>query len=164
MASFFHPKLDLSTMKNIETVRQLMAEHPAYFLESPYSGEEEKLLKSWFDPKSMRAREAAAKGQADVEKNADLEATDKWEYLYQETSDLYRGLKTARHSMDGEEQMGYYRTATSLLQKLIELKERSMGLKQISEHNALILNIMESILSPTQRNEVMDQLKEAFGQ
>ncbi len=164
MSSFFHPELDLPMLKNVELVRQLMSEHAAYFMESPYPGEAERLLKSWFDPRGIRNREAKVSAQKESEENPATLETNKWEYLYHETSTLYASLKSAKHSTDEEDKMAYFRTATSLMEKLISLQERALGLKQISEHNALMMNIMERVLSPTQRNEVMDQLKTSLGQ
>lgn len=160
-SSFFHPPLELATLRSLEIVRQLMIEHPAYFLDSPYAGETERLIRGWFDAKAVKARHMEQLADAEEGDNPATLEDDKWLYIYNETSALYRSLKVAKHG-DEEDQMAYFRTATALLEKMISMQERALGLKQVSEFNATVMTIMESILSPTQRNEVMDQLKNAL--
>ena len=161
--SLYCPALDETTVKNLELVRQLAAEHPAYWLEADYPISITKIIQSWFDPKAVKALVTQAKRGEDAANAPITMDQDKWAYLYQESKTLYDNMKGAKYSGDNEEQMSYYKTAASLLEKLISLQERSLGLKQISEHNALVLGIMENILSPTQRNQVMEQLQEALG-
>lgn len=159
MKDIFYPQIDATALKNIELARRLATEHPSYFLNSPYSGEVEKLLKSLINHKPIADVTNMVDGEAEFEGT-------RWEYLYSETSLLFRGLKTANAGSsvnDTGEQMAYFRTATSLMEKLISLQERALGLKEIHEFQKSVLDIMDGVLNDTQRTEVMEKLKLTIG-
>lgn len=87
---------------------------------------------------------------------------DKWEKLEQETQRLYDDLKESKdnlHTEDHAERMSYFRTATSLLDKLVGLQERAVGLKAIGQFHQTVLDIMEDVLDAGQRTEVMQRLE-----
>lgn len=157
MADFYYPNLDPQTVKNIEVVRQLAQEHPSYFLESPYSAETEEVIRRLL---KIKAPTESIGGEEPEE----AESGDRWEFLYRETQALFRDLKNAKVS-SGEtaEQMSYFRTATSLMEKMISLQERALGLKEISEFQRAVLDVMESVLDPSQRTEVMEKIKSSIG-
>lgn len=152
--AFFYPPIDEPTVKKLEVIRQLMADHPGYFLEAPYSGETERMLKSWFGSSKKSLPSA---GDISIQDD-----TDPWKMLYQETQTIFRNLKDVKFDAVGEtsEKMAYFRTATSLLDKLVSLQERALGLKEIGEFQKAVLEAMESALNPDQRTKVMLQLKE----
>jgi len=158
--AFFYPELDQKTIKNLEVVRQLMLEHPSYWLTSPYPQEIERLCTEWF--KGRRATAAAASlPEYDDEDDLDAGASGDWEFLYSESRKLYRDLQAAGTGMDPNDKMAYFRTSTSLLEKLLGMQERANNLKQISDFYHLVMDIMEGVLSPTQRTEVMERLEQA---
>lgn len=87
---------------------------------------------------------------------------DKWDKLERETQHLYDDLKDSKDNLtveDHAERMSYFRTATSLLDKLVGLQERAVGLKAIGTFHQTVLDIMEDILDPGQRTEVMQRLE-----
>jgi len=87
---------------------------------------------------------------------------DKWEKLERETGRLYDELKDSKDNLsieDHAERMSYFRTATSLLDKLVGLQERAVGLKAIGTFHQTVLDIMEDILDPGQRTDVMQRLE-----
>ena len=150
--SFYYPKLDETTVKNLRVVKQLMVAHPGYFLEAPYSKDVEETLTEWFiEKKSSLSKPVAAESG---------EEKDPWDMLYSESKTLFENLKTVEFSKLGEtaEMMSYFRTATSLLEKLVSLQERALGLKEIGDFHRAVMDIMENVLTPTQRTTVMDQL------
>lgn len=153
---FFYPDLDAKTVKNLEIVRQLMAEHASYWLTSPYSGEIEQLCTGWFGGKQKRpSRQEEADDAAPEEQG--------WEFLYKETLQLYRDLKNQKaKALDTDDAAAYFRVATALLEKLLTMQERAQGLKQVSDFHGAVLDIMEGVLSPTQRTEVMERLELAI--
>lgn len=86
----------------------------------------------------------------------------KWDALETEAGELYNDLRAFRNNLSTEdvaEQMSYFRTATSLLEKIIGINERALGLKRISEFQEAVLDVIENTLSPSQRTEVMDRLR-----
>lgn len=154
---FYYPTLDPQTMKNISVIQKLAAEHPSYWLTAPYSGEIQLQLEGMFFRK--KASEKADKEEAELPINDDRES---WQFLYEESRNLYINLKNAKPTGDDPAaQMGYFRTATSLLEKLLSMSERANNLKQVSDFYALVMDIMEGVMSPTQRTEVMERLQAA---
>ncbi len=154
---FYYPDLDAKTLKNIAVVQKLALAHPSYWLQAPYSGEVQLQLQALFQPKKTGSAN-------DAPQTNDLEEDDRdnWEFLYEESKTLYRNLKGAQPSGDEPAaQMGYFRTATSLLEKLLAMSERANNLKQVSDFYQLIMDIMESVLSASDRTAVMEKLQAA---
>ena len=90
---------------------------------------------------------------------------DKWDKLERETQRLYDELKDSKDNLsieDHAERMSYFRTATSLLDKLVGLQERAVGLKAIGQFHQTVLDIMEDVLDPGQRTEVMQRLEKVI--
>lgn len=90
---------------------------------------------------------------------------DKWAKLERETQRLYDELKDSKDNLsieDHAERMSYFRTATSLLDKLVGLQERAVGLKAIGTFHQTVLDIMEDVLDPGQRTEVMERLQKVI--
>ncbi|WKV22007.1 hypothetical protein Phage2-1_00006 [Achromobacter phage 2-1] len=79
--------------------------------------------------------------------------------------DLLAVLKDLKHhgasltNVDQTEKMSYFRTITSLLEKLTMLRERAVGVKQVKEFEGAVLGVMEDVLTPEQRTQVMDGLR-----
>jgi hypothetical protein len=151
---FYYPALDPQTMKNIGIIQRLALEHPSYWLQAPYSGDIQLQLMALFLPRKVGAANDAP--VVDIEDDD----RDNWEFLFEESKTLYRNLKGAQPSGDEPTaQMGYFRTATSLLEKLLSMSERAMNLKQVSDFYQLVMDVMESTLTGPQRTEVMEKLQ-----
>jgi|SRR5687768_579397 len=156
-SKFFYPELDEATIKNLEIVRRLALQHPSYFLEGPYSADTERRITEWF----LTTKRAIA--ETKTETGAEDDKRDPWDMLYSESKTLFQQLKGVKFTPEEtSEQMSYFRTATSLLEKLVSLQERSLGLKEIGDFQRTIMTIMETVLTPTQRTEVMERLKVSF--
>lgn len=90
---------------------------------------------------------------------------DKWDRLEREAQRLYDELKESKDNLtieDHAERMSYFRTATSLLEKLVGLQERAVGLKAIGAFHQTVMDIMEDVLDPGQRTEVMQRLEKVI--
>jgi hypothetical protein len=75
--------------------------------------------------------------------------------VFRELKDYGKGIAAS----DQTERMAYFRTATSLLERLVNARERALGVKQIKDFQDTVLTIMEEVLSPDQRTDVMDRLR-----
>lgn len=149
----YYPVLDPKTIKALTVVRQLVAEHPSYWLSSPYSSEVQTILESFF-----KAKPSAP----DTPPNLDDDEREEWEFLASESKTLYMGLKNAGIGLEGNELMSYYKTSAGLLEKLLSFQERANNLKQISDFYQVVLSVMEEVLNADQRTAVMEKLKEAM--
>ena len=142
--SNFYPPLDLATLRNLEVVRALAKEQPGYFEGPPYSPEIEQLVR-------------AIPAQQGASKQADSDALD----LLAELTSTLKDLKDYKPSKeDSAQAMGYFRTKTSLIDKLMELMDRGKNQKSISEFYAAVLLILEEVCTPTQVASFSDKLKE----
>lgn len=83
------------------------------------------------------------------------------EDLYTVFNELKNYGKTIATS-DQTERMAYFRTATSLLERLVNARERALGVKQIKDFQDTVLTIMEDTLTMDQRTEVMERLRSAI--
>lgn len=83
------------------------------------------------------------------------------EDLYSVFTELKNYGKSIGQS-DQTERMAYFRTATSLLERLVSARERALGVKQIKTFQDTVLTIMEDSMTPNQRTEVMDRLRSAL--
>jgi hypothetical protein len=127
---------------------QLLEQDPAFFEDpdAPYSPETRATLKKM-------VKEADGPVEA---------PRDKWDRLERETQALFDELKDSKDNLsieDHAERMSYFRTATSLMDKLVGLQERAVGLRAIGLFHQTVLDIMEDILDAGQRTEVMNRLQ-----
>lgn len=149
MTDKFYPEIPEGAIWTLGVIKQHLSENPDY-LTDPDCPYPEDVLK-FFGPAVGKADEA------DEAEAADLE---------EETSRLYTELKAfgkALQSGDTAEKNTYFRLSVSLLEKLLDLKERTVGLKQVTEFTNTVLLIMEDELSPDIRTKIVHRLKTILG-
>ena len=95
----------------------------------------------------------------------EIEGESKWDRLDRESRELFEDLKGFRSNLggidDAAETMSFFRTATSLLEKLVSLQERAQNLKRVHAFHEAVLSIMEDVLDADQRNAVIERLNKA---
>ena len=150
MPSLYYPDLDPKTVKNLGIILQLAKEHPKYFEESPYGVETEKLILSFMGGK------APILGTPDVKKPAKPDEFD----LLTEITNTYNELNLHRpHHTEDSAMQAYFRTKTSLLEKLLGQIEQAKNQKMVSDFYSTVIGIMEEVLSPTQQTQFIERLK-----
>ena len=100
--------------------------------------------------------------QAPVVAPPKADKADKWDTLEEETADLFKELKNyvvKLNEEDTAEHMAYFRTATALTEKLISLRERAYGTRQVQEFIRSVLGVFDEELAPDVRTRVMDRLR-----
>lgn len=83
--------------------------------------------------------------------------------LEQESARLFKELQDAKEEFnvdDHSEKMAYFRVSTSLLDKLVSMRERARHVKEISQFYRTVLAIFEEMLEPGQITEVRNRLDE----
>lgn len=149
------PSIDAKTLVPLRIIQAELAQNPDFLddPECPYSPELKQflsLLKPKNDPKEPeKPRFLGAQG-------------DKWSILEAEAAKLYddlRSFSTAIGKEDVAERMSYFRTATSLLEKIVSINERAVGLKHIHDFQQTVLQVMDDVLTPDQRTTVMQRLR-----
>lgn len=102
------------------------------------------------------------KERAEVTVIEDLDDLEELDLVYESTR-LFRELKDAKDRFgesDHTEAMAYFRTSTSLMEKLVTMRERANNIKQISTFYGLVLGAMEEMLEPGQITELRNRLKD----
>jgi hypothetical protein len=85
--------------------------------------------------------------------------------LAEDLHSVFRELKDYGKTIaqsDQTERMAYFRTATSLLERLVNAREKALGVKQIKDFQDTVLTIMEDTLTIDQRTEVMERLRSSI--
>lgn len=143
-----YPQLD---EKSIRLVTQLYEVDPKYFdsPECPYSPDIKELFKGENQTKYF-----------DTHTTVSL-ATD--EDISNEINDVYTKLKDywdeVKSSDKSADKNTFFRVSTSLLEKLVDLRERMSKIKQVNAFITEVMLIMDEILNSDQRNEVTERLK-----
>lgn len=147
MPSFFYPEIDAKTVKNLLILRQLVSDHPAYFLDSPYPVSMETDIQALLKY-TQRATVMATEEDAEIDMEVELKT-------------LFRDLKKVKPADNDPDQMAYYRTSTALMERLLSLQSTAKNIKTMGEHHATVLNFIEEVCSPTQLEEFLKRLKDA---
>lgn len=157
MPDAFYPVVSSEESQRFTTLLKLAAADPTYLISEhcPYSAELRAAILT------LRP-DAAAKAPRAPRTTAVTEGMDKWQKLEIEVRELFEELKDAAADIgqsDIAEKMTYFRTATSLIDKLVGLQERAAGLRQLSEFQNMILQFLDELCTPDQRTELMERLK-----
>lgn len=70
-----------------------------------------------------------------------------------------RTMKQGMGAKDHAEKIQFYKLMTTLVEKLIALRERTMNLREMSEFQTLILQFLDEVCSKDQISELMARLK-----
>lgn len=143
-ACLYYPKIDDAWLTPLRHVIEEMKTNPDYLSgDCPYSTEVKALL-------SRLVGVATSPHQVD-------EAT-----LLEELQELYQEVKCFGDMLnvqDVAERMSYFRTRTSLIEKIYNLIEKTVGMAQVSMFQEVVLGIFEDMLTPEQRGEALERLK-----
>jgi len=164
--SYHYPGLGEKAEWAIGVIATLAAENADYFTHAdcPYEGRTLILLQAMCQQAGTPA-DAEVPLHEQVARNRAVQSEDLTVpemSIEEELQNVFDELKVygrTLSSSDNTERMSYFRTSTSLLEKLVILKERAAGVKQVKEFENAVLGIMEEVLTSEQRTQVMDQLK-----
>lgn len=150
----FYPPLPDRAVWTVDIILQNIQQDPEYLDYSPYTSEEITALRKW-----------SSETTVELEEVEEVVGDDKWARLERESNSLFTALTAAGkdlQSADQAQKMAYFRTATSLLDKIVGIQERTANLKQIHKFHNTVLSVMEDVLEPGQRTAVLDRLKESI--
>lgn len=81
--------------------------------------------------------------------------------LVQETINLYREIQrssTTFNTSDPKDKMAVFKTSADLLTKLVALREKAVNIRQMSQFQKSVVELLESVLEPAQRSEFVEKL------
>lgn len=155
----YFPELPQNAIFNMEIILRRTAEDPNYLEDCPLTDTEIEAI--------QRMLGLVKLDQGIDQFSVDDLGEDTWGTLEDQTQKLFRSLLAEQKNLnvkDNAEKMAFFRTATSLLDKLVGIRERAANLKQISVFYDTIMQIMDDVLEAGQRTEVMDRLRKASNQ
>lgn len=158
----YFPPIDAKSVWGIGIVLRSLEEDPTFLDDEdcPYELATREFLLTLSD-KPAETAPARPEDEPDYDP---FEGRSKWEVLEQESKKLFGQLMLEGNNLDtGDkaERMSYFRTATSLLDKIVAIEERANNLKQISSFYSTVLAVMEEVLEAEQRTKVLDRLRAA---
>ena len=156
----FYPKISNDNLAPLRLIKEQMKNFPDYLSHSecPYDP----------DVKDFLSYEL---GGQDIPQDTPGgffgEDGDKWSTLENKALGLYQELElfgSNIRSSNTSEKMSYFRTKTQLLDKITSINERAMGLRQLSQFQQTVIDVMDEVLNEDQRTDVMARLKQAIGE
>lgn len=145
--SRFYPPLTDDSMWSLQIILENLASDPGYLGEEcPYPEDLQDLLRN-------KGGRRASELSTEIE---DINLEEEAHMLFLELRDSKENFDV----QDNAERMSYFRVATSLLEKLIGMRERANNVKRVSQFYSTVLGVMEEVLEPEQITEVRNRLKE----
>lgn len=144
----FYPPIDEKILSSLKVAKRLASEDAGYLTDEmcPYSAE----LKGFLANKDLGEGEGAEGDTKPVDPLNEVEG------LYQSLKDYGDTIKV---SGDPSDKNTFFRVGASLLEKLIALKERAVGVKNTAEFTQAVLDILEDELDADRRTSVIARLK-----
>lgn len=142
------PQIDEDALFHLKVLKDLAEEDP----ENIKNTDE---LPDWL--KSMLV---PVKSASEIESTVDVENIDE---MNEKVSKLIKDLEAFRQNLgfeDTKELNTYFRVTTSLLEKLMDLKERAENVKKISQFKKTMLTIMDDEMDKDARKRALDRLRE----
>lgn len=153
----FYPELTKAMVTTLSAWQELIATHTNYLDNEncPYTFEQIELLKRIFVNQSDVDRKVE-------ELEDELYDDDDQPDLEQESIRLFKDMKAFKTTIpksDTTEMATTFRTLVSLMEKIIDLQERSRGLKHFTEFRSLIFDTLDRYLTPQQIAEFLEEVK-----
>lgn len=154
-------EIDIADLWSIRIIAQLQAENPSYLDHPacPYDPDVIDALKQILAVGASlnKASNEGTEDEIDLE-NIDLEAEAA--RIYKEL----RGFKANLASDDKSELNTYFRLSTTLMEKLLDIKEKAVSQKQAEEFIEVVLAVMEDELDPDTRERILKRLNATIGE
>lgn len=146
MTTTYYPNISEEQILLINRVQRTLGENPKYLDDAPYS----QVIKDFFK------KSAAAATQTQ-----DLFEGDEIEAVARQVQKLINDLEafaTQLTSADHSEKLQYFKTKTTLVEKLIVQLERTANLKQINEFRSIVIQFMDEVLTKDQVTDFMKRI------
>ncbi len=150
-----YPELSPEFLVKLKILADQIGKDAGYLTkrECPYTSDIKEILR--------RLRSKDSQVLNDAKDGFDL---DKADVLLHETQDTYRDLKDFGKYLNAEdvsERMSYYRTRTSLLEKLYDLSDAAKKADEYVKFKRVVLQLMEELLTDEERTLFLERLRKA---
>ena len=142
----YYPNISEDQILLINRVQRSLDENPKYLDEAPYS----QIIKDFFKKTAVQAATSPNLFQGET-------VDDVTEQVKKLMNDLeYFGSQLG--NADQSEKLQYFKTKTTLLEKLITQLERTSNLKQINEFRSIVIQFMDEVLTKDQITDFMKRI------
>lgn len=142
-----YPEITYESVFNIYTIIQNNRKEKTYIEKSPYSEPVKKAL-------LLLSNMGEIKNTTEEVNASDLDIRKESEILYYQTKQLLNSRE-----LDEKDKASVLKTATTLLEKLLNLLERSENIQHMRDFESRVLQIMKKV-TPEQREQFLKELKE----
>lgn len=151
----FYPNINSETVMTLSLIEKFLDKDPKFLDhdDCPYPAE----VKSFF---SKRAQAMSAPAVNIFEDEDDVDVMDK--QIQKVLSDL-DSMGAAMVAAEVNERIAYFRAKTTLVEKLMNLKERVFNLKELQEFRATVLQGLDDICDKDQITTFMKRLDGMLG-
>lgn len=144
----FYPQLTPAFIIAISSIAELIKVHPDYLDNTacPYSEKDLRILKDVFFKDSGDLED-------DLHDDSDIPDMEK------ESLRLFKDMKTFKRSLsnqDTAEMATTFRTMVSLMEKILDQRERASGLKHFEVFKNFIFETLDRYLTPQQINDFLE--------
>lgn len=154
----FYPNIRPETIMSLNAVVGMMEKEPGYLdsPECPYSDDIKKFFRQKIEYSGSGKREVPDLfGETD-----DLDAVaGQIKAIINDLEEFGRKLDIS----DSTDKMGYFRTKTALIEKLVNMQERVYNIKEVQEFRNTILAFMNEVLTKDQVTAFMQRLDGILG-
>lgn len=149
----YYPVLDERPLRLVSSLYEI---NPDFFdsEECPYSPFVKELFKG-----ELKANDFDSHGSTEMP--SDDEITRNILALQDKMDDYWAEVRNSDKSSDKNT---FFRVQASLLEKIVDMKERMSNIRNANKFTTEVMSIMEQILTPDQRAEVMARLQPLVGE
>jgi hypothetical protein len=152
----FYPPISGATFSQLRIIRRLATEDAGYLTDDacPYHGDDLYLLQALVTSSPSPESSGGDSGVG-------IAAGEPVNVL-QETEALYRDLKTSGATMktgDPADRNTYFRLATTLMERLVQAREKAAGVANVEAFTNAVLDALEDELTVDQRDRILSKLK-----
>lgn len=153
----YYPDIEPAVLVQVKVAFAAMTNDPLWLErnECPYDEDVAEALRSLYA--AGRARETGSGGGRPAAPELLVEGPAKWENLEGELLQIYNELRAFTKLLDttDKDQLAGFRTATSLLDKIVGLGERAKNIRAVSEFQSAVITCFDQVLTPEQRTQAM---------
>lgn len=149
----FYPTLREETVAVLNTILQQIDKDPGY-LSSPEC------------PYSDLAKQVLGKFKSSAEVVDIFEGKDEVLVIDQQIHAIINDLESVGSTLgsaDQAEKLNYFKVKTTLLEKLINMRERTFNLKELNEFRSTILAFLDEVCTKDQITDLMKRLDGVLG-
>lgn len=150
----FYPTVREETILSLNVVVQALERDPTYLdnPDCPYSD----TIKAFF-------RTKAAVSEAPIDLFADEEDLVVIDQQIQAVINDLEAFSKTLGNADHSEKLAYFKTKTTLIEKLISMKERVFNLKEVNEFRNTVLSLLDDVCDKDQVTKFMQSLDGILG-